>query len=113
MVAATSYTLAAEQHVRPGAYLLDVDGKLYAVLDRRVNSLIGGAEALVEDVATPAPAQRYVERARHTVQLSSGRVVDCDADTSTAWVPVFDLLGCELIRPPARLGVTAFHDRRR
>lgn len=118
MSATTDTVLVDDRHVRAGAYVLSIEHepRLFAVVDRRVNSLIGGPEALIEDVATPTRTQRYlnsVEVSRRPLRwrpcrLSSGELVDADADTFMVWVPVSDLVGWELVRPPTGMGVTAF-----
>lgn len=113
--------LVDDRHVRAGAYVLSIESRLYAVVDRRVNYAHGQgkgrAEALVEDVATPTPEQRYLSRMdvirhpwkyRRAVTLPNGALIDGDADTTTAWIPVAELVGWELVRAPEGMGVTSF-----
>jgi hypothetical protein len=105
-----------DRHVRAGAYVVTEDGYLFAVLDRRVNSLISGSEALVEDVGTPTREQRYLDPVQvakrplrwRACRLGSGVLVDADAETMSAWIPVGNLVGAELVRGPVGLGVSSF-----
>lgn len=108
--------LVDDRHVRPGAYVVTAEGELVAILERRVNSLIGGPEALIEHVRTPTREQRYldpVEVAKRPLRwrpcrLGSGELVDAAADTTAAWVPVRLLVGATLVRAPDSMGVTSF-----
>lgn len=119
MTAAAAPVLVDDRHVRPGAYVLSIDRRLYAVVERRVNyggQTTGRAEALVEDVSTPTREQRYLDPVQvsqrplkwRPVRLSTGELVDAAADTMAAWLPVTSLVGWELIRAPTGMGVSRF-----
>lgn len=121
MSATAAPVLVDDRHVRPGAYVLSIEMRhLYFVVDRRVNYAHGQGkgrpEALIEDVSTPTREQRYLNTLEvanrplrwRACRLSTGELVDSDADVTTTWVPVAELVGWELVRAPEGMGVTTF-----
>lgn len=108
MTLVAARTLVDDQHVQGGAYVLSIEGVLFAVIARRVSD--GKPEALIEDVRTPTRAERYVTGpvGRRRTMLVFGHVVDADAETGAEWVPVAELIGCQLVRASTRVGVSKF-----
>ena len=114
MTAVAATTLVDDRHVRPGAYIATITDDLLYVVDRRMEA--GRPVALCEDVKTPTRRERYLDTVEvaqrplkwRACRLTSGELVDADADTRVAWIPVAELVGMELVRAPEGVGLSSF-----